>query len=272
MHHINKGKISKIISSIWSNTWAIWCCAIFLFILYIQKINQNMTDNIRNIFSEYIVVVNGKIDQNINSALSLYEYINSFVVAKKENENLTQKLIKLEQYYYSSKMMENENKKLKELLNVVTQKEFKFITANIYYYVDNPYTKNIVINAGKKHGVKKNNLAINENGVVGRIVDVGDDYSRILLINDPNSRIPIITEHSSERAIAIGGLFGKLNLEYLADEHGLEEGELVFTSGEIENFPSGILVGILNKDNDSEFSVSPVVDLNHLDYVVVITN
>lgn len=264
-------KIVLILHDIWKKTWIFWCTLVLFIFIYFENYDNIIISPIRSYISNYVIIVNGKVTEHISNALSIVNNVKEFIALREINEKLKMKNMELEQYYFASKTIEKENEHLQKLLNVIEQRELKFITAKIYYYVNNPYTKNIVIAAGANHGVKKNQIVINDNGVVGRIIEVGDDYSRILLINDSNSHIPVLTEQSGERGIAVGFDDGSIKIKYLPDDNMIESGELVFTSGEIESFPSGILVGVVMNKTPDEVTVAPAVDFNHLDYVIVLT-
>src|SRR5690606_4385105 len=106
-----------------------------------------------------------------------------------------------------------------------------------------PFIRSALVNAGETHGVLKGQIVINYNGLVGRIIEVGSKTSRVLLITDINSRIPIITASSRERGIVVGNNTDLLSLLYLPEDTRVQIGEIIFTSGDGESFPSGVPIG-----------------------------
>jgi rod shape-determining protein MreC len=132
------------------------------------------------------------------------------------------------------------------------------ISARLILDAGGPFKRTLLANAGADHGVKLGYVALNENGLIGRVVAVGRRSSRILLVDDYNSRVPVMGESSRARALLIGraGQAAKLEggltleppaLQYVVGAGGLREGERIVTSGDGGVYPRGILVGWAEK-------------------------
>ena len=78
------------------------------------------------------------------------------------------------------------------------------IAAQLVLDSGGPFMRTLVANAGEMHGVKVGYIAVNENGLVGRVVSVGQRSSRVLMLDDYNSRIPVMGEASRVRAVLAG--------------------------------------------------------------------
>jgi rod shape-determining protein MreC len=128
------------------------------------------------------------------------------------------------------------------------------VSARLILDAGGPFKRTLLANAGAVHGVKLGYVAVNENGLVGRVVQVGERSCRVLLVDDYNSRIPVMGETSRARALLIGraGQKPKLDrplslespqVQFVVGVGGLRRGERIVTSGDGGVYPRGILVG-----------------------------
>ena len=132
-----------------------------------------------------------------------------------------------------------------------------------------PYLKSVIINKGFNHGIKLG-LAVKEKSYfVGKIINVNFLTSRILLISDLNSKIPVIIEPTGANAIMSGqGQNNYAELEYLPKLKKIKEGDIVYTSGVDGIIPQAIPIGKVVEIDNNKF-VDFFVDFNQLKYVQV---
>ena len=139
-----------------------------------------------------------------------------------------------------------------ELLNLESELIPNGVSARVVTETNGPFAETRLSNAGARNGVKVGDIAINTQGVLGRIVRVGNRSSRILLVTDFNSRVPVMGEISGVRAILAGGKgreYGQL-LDS-PEREGFIPGEQLLTTGEGNAFPRGLRVGtIVELEND----------------------
>ena len=105
-----------------------------------------------------------------------------------------------------------------------------------------------------------------EKNFIGRIVDVNFFSSRVLLISDLNSKIPVITEPSAHHAILSGRGTNKPTLEYLPKKHTIQNGDKVYTSGKEGIFSSGIPIGEVKIENNL-ITVQLFSDLSQITFI-----
>ena len=141
-----------------------------------------------------------------------------------------------------------ENEELKKQLNSVKTKTQNYITAKVISNSGGSYVKTITINVGSNNGVKLGNPVINNWGMIGRIVDLGKNASRVLLTVDINSQIPVYFENSLHRAILVGKNSDLLELKFLKKRVLLKDEERLMTSGEGGILPRGLPVGIYSSE------------------------
>ena len=106
-----------------------------------------------------------------------------------------------------------------------------------------PYLNSFVINVGSNKGIKNGMAALDGKNFIGRIVDVNFFSSRVLLVSDLNSKIPILSEPSANHAILSGHGTSEPTLEYLPENHNIQDGDKIYTSGKEGIFITGIPIG-----------------------------
>lgn len=140
--------------------------------------------------------------------------------------------------------LENRLQHYEELLKARPAPQTKpVVTTRILADSSGPFVKTALIDAGSRHGVRKGYAVIGIRGLVGQTVTVGPTSSRILLLNDLNSRIPIRIEPAGYRAILAGNNTDHPRLEFLPLGSALRAGNRVVTSGHGGVFPAGLPVG-----------------------------
>ena len=137
------------------------------------------------------------------------------------------------------------------ILNLQGEPPVRGVTARIVAESDGPFSETLLANAGQVHGVEPGFVAVNEGGLVGRVIQLGARSSRILQVTDFNSRVPILGEQSGVRAIMYGGRNGRGALEDLPEEDRFISGERLLTSGEGGAFPRGLVAGSAVMRGDS---------------------
>lgn len=153
------------------------------------------------------------------------------------------------------------------------------IAAQLVLDSGGPFTRTLVANAGADHGVHVGYIAVNENGLIGRVVSVGRRSSRVLMLDDYNSRIPVLGEASRVRAVLAGQAtrppelltspyqLQPPRLEFIVGAQSLREGERVITSGDGGLYPRGIPVGVARRGRDGSWRVALAAAQRPIDFV-----
>ncbi len=199
-----------------------------------------------------------------NAVRSVSEYVH----IKQENERLRQENARLAQWQNAAVVMEKENRELRGLLNYKPEPQFSFVSARIIADTGGPFMRNVVITAGKLDGAREGMAAIASGALIGRIVESGDWSSRIMLITDINSRIPVSVTGSGDNAILAGDGASGLKLLYLPQNAEIKAGDRIVTSGHGGVFPPNIPVGTVVADKDGMgYSVVPLAGLSRVNQV-----
>ena len=130
-----------------------------------------------------------------------------------------------------------------QILNVMGEPPKRGITARVAAETNGPFAETYLANSGQRNGVRDSWIAVNEGGLVGRVIRVGERSSRILLVTDFNSRVPIMGEQSGLRGIIYGGRDGLGVVTDVPERDTFIPGERILTSGEGGVFPRGLIAG-----------------------------
>ena len=166
----------------------------------------------------------------VKEHVHLYDDYNKL---KKENDDLKNKISETD-------FLELENSQLRKLIEEQISSSTNLMSARVMLDKQSLYLNSFIIGMAVLDG--KN--------FIGRIVDVNFFSSRVLLVSDLNSKIPVITEPSAHHAILNGHGKNEPTLEYLPENHNIQNGDKVYTSGKGGIFSPGIPVGEVKIENN----------------------
>ena len=201
----------------------------------------------------------------VNSYFGIKRYSNFFKDYKdnkKELENLKSKNI-------SSKIIISENDELKNLIEDYTLSTNK-ILAKVIVDHKSSFLRSIIINKGSSEGIEIGTNIYDKNYLVGRIIEVNYKSSRVLLLSDLNSNLPISITPGNVQAIVVGSGKNSGKIKYIKDNliGDIEDQSIAYTSGTGAIFKSGIPVGKIINDKD-KFLIDFFSDFDQLKYVFV---
>ena len=155
------------------------------------------------------------------------------------------------------------------LARVVDEPGLPFITARVIADVRSPFARTILLNSGREQGIKPGYPVMSSDGLVGRIVDTGERTSRILMLSDVNSRVPVLVGPAGVRGVLLGTNGEMLRLAHLPEDTRLEAGFAVISSGVGGIFPRGLRIGEV-VDSDRGPQVRLHARLSALEHVSVL--
>ena len=192
-----------------------------------------------------------------------------------EHENLKNELyiLKAQQLNKESEIefLRMQNRELKLVIAEDLQRNENNVIAKVILDKQSPFLKSIILNKGTNSNLKKGMAVLHKKNMVGRIVEVNYLSSRVLLINDLNSKIPVKIQPSGENAIMSGEGNNLASLDFLPKLSTIEEENIVFTSGSDGVFDDGIPIGKIT-EIEEKFYVEFFSDLNQINFVTVINN
>lgn len=187
-----------------------------------------------------------------------------------ENARLREENARLKHWRAAALRLQQEHVGLTSLLNARGDPSSTFISARVIGDSGGPFVRTVLLNAGSRDGVAKGQAAINGDGLVGRVAEVGRRSSRILLLTDLNSRVPAILEPSRDRGVLEGDNSNALRLSYLPTGVQMNPGDRVVTSGHGGVFPAELPIGVVTSVSDRVAFVQPLVQFHRLDYVRIV--
>lgn len=238
--------------------------------LITSKVNHDLTAKISNFFITISNPIVQTVAAPINTTVDIFINLKQLVIAKKENKKLREELATLQNYYIKSLAIHQENKELRDALNFVKSKTENYKIARIIGMSHQSFNHKLLIDAGKNRNIKEGQLIAGNRGAIGRIAEVFDDKSRVLLITDTNSRIPIIASKARNRGILAGNNSNLMEILYLPKNHQITLGDKIFTSSDGDVIPPGILVGVVKKINRNGVYVIGIEDINSSNIVTII--
>jgi rod shape-determining protein MreC len=135
----------------------------------------------------------------------------------------------------------------------------------------------LTVNVGRRDGIARNMPVATNRGLVGRISEVGDGWSRVLLIIDASSSVSALTQSTRASGSVQGQADGSLVMHRIPQSDTVSKGDTVFTSGLGGNFPRQLLIGQIIDVQRQDYelyqtaTIQPTVDFDHLEVVLVIT-
>lgn len=217
---------------------------------------------------DFVTPVMDASSSGIYSFREISENIKNFFASSEKIKILEEKNKFLEDYFFLYKQLKAENILLREELNFIENLEHKYITAKVIGRT-NAASQQMIINSGFNQGVKKGQLVVSRGQLLGRIIWVGKNSAKVLMITDQASRIPAMVIDSRYKFIASGQLTNYLVCKYLNENPNFQVGELVVTNGDNLSIIPGIIIGTLVEE-DKVFYIKPNIDFEKVELVQIL--
>jgi rod shape-determining protein MreC len=238
-------------------------------IIVLGKADQLLFDSLRTSVTDSVEPVLDALARPLNSVGNVVGRAKLAVTTYQENVRLQAENEKLLQWQQTALSLAADNKELRGLLKAVPDTALSYVTARVIANSGGAFVRMILIDAGSEDHVSRGQAAITGEGLVGRLTEVGNRASRVLLITDLNSRIPVTIESTHAAAVLAGDNSERPRLLYLPAGDAVKVGDRVVTSGEGGVFPPGLPVGVVSATDAVGLRVEPYVELSQLGYVLV---
>jgi rod shape-determining protein MreC len=197
--------------------------------------------------------------------------VGDYFFAVSENKRLKKRILELQQIQADDIALKNLNRRYESLLKLRTEPPIPMVTGRVVSDIRGPFANARLIDVGSDSGVKIGNPAMSEHGVVGRVVGVSGNASRLLLLTDPESRTPVLIDRSNARAVLTGDGGANPRLDYLrGGKDVVKNGDLVLTSGDGGLYPRGLPVGVAQQDIRGVWRIRLYSDNANIDFVRVL--
>lgn len=242
-----------------------------LALLIFGRSETKLIENFRaQVFSTFVPVIT-VVDIPRDATSSLSEWMRNVAVVFSDNDFLRGENAELKRQLVASTELEIDNLRLKNLLKIKDGTVSTITASRIVSDSNSPFFKSMLINSGTVDGVQKGHAVVNEEGVIGRTINVAPNSSRVLLLNDINSRIPVKFAKTGVNVILAGDNSQQLMINFMPADEQVSIGDVILTSGMGGVFPSDLPVGAVSEITDlGEIKIKPAINLNRLNYVSVI--
>jgi rod shape-determining protein MreC len=198
---------------------------------------------------------------------------------RQENADLKAQVAQLQKRVVDLQESQADLNLLSALLNYArSQPDNRYAAANVIGRDSSPFLSYIIIDLGSDSGIARDQPVVTDDGLVGTVVAVNCCAARVRLITDADSAVNARLQQSRDEGTAVGRFGGGLELQYLSQQAQVKTGDLVLTSGLGGGYPQGIVIGSVSAVQRQAFdvlqtaSLTPGVDFNRLEIVLVITN
>ena len=241
--------------------------SLFIFVLDISELKPIKI--LRSLLNDGVYRISAISSSPIKFSGTVKDFFITHIFVYKENQKLKTELEELKHKDFQTLYLQTANKRLQDIIQLEKQSVFTTIAAKIILDKNSPYLNSVIINRGSSSRIKLGMPVLSEGNLVGRVVEVNFLSARILLLNDLNSKIPVMISPKGSQAILSGRGEDKPKLEYLPEKFELNDKNLVFTSGKDGIFFEGIPVGnVIFEDN--KIKVKLFSDPNQVSFVNVI--
>lgn len=200
----------------------------------------------------------------------VYDYFRGLKNVYKDNQTLREENKRLLSLYDKSKVLEVENKLLSNLLNYVPPADAKYMTARVVAEEGDGFSHSVIAYTSGLQSVRKGQVALGERGVVGRVDRVGKMYSKVILITDINSKIPVMVERTRVRGILAGDNTPNPKMVFIPLDAELNVGDRIVTSGVAGVFPPGLPVGRVSSIEKNNVKIKPFNDLDAMEFIRIV--
>ncbi|MBU2980905.1 rod shape-determining protein MreC [Lentibacter algarum] len=208
----------------------------------------------------------------VTGTANLISDFQSYQKIYEQNQELRRELQQMKSWKEAALQLEQENARLLDLNNVRLDPRLTYITGVVLADSGSPYRQSVLINVGARDGILDGWAAMDGIGLVGRISGVGGRSSRVLLLTDVASRVPVSIQPSGQHGLVIGDNSLAPPIDFIENRDLVRPGDRVVTAGDGEVFPSGVLVGHIAIAPGGRMRVRLAADYERLEFLRVLRN
>jgi len=206
----------------------------------------------------------------VTGVINLVQDFQSYQQLAEQNDDLRRELQQMKAWKEAALQLEQENAKLLDLNNVRLDPQLTYVTGVVLTDSGSPFRQSVLLNVGARDGIIDGWPTMDGIGLVGRIAGVGEKTSRVLLLTDTSSKIPITIQPSGQQAILTGDNTLNPPIDFLDNADVVRPGDRVITSGDGGVFPADLQVGQVALGNDNRLRVRLSADYERLKFLRVL--
>jgi rod shape-determining protein MreC len=206
----------------------------------------------------------------VTRVVGMVENFQSYTRIYEQNQELRRELQQMKAWKEAALQLEQKNARLMDLNQVRMDPQLTHVTGVVLADAGSPFRQSVLLNVGSRDGIRDGWATMDGIGLVGRIAGVGQRTSRVILLTDSNSRIPVTVQPSGQKALLSGDNTPAPPLEFLENSDLVRPGDQVVTSGDGGVFPAGLLVGQVAQGTDRRLRVRLSADYERLEFLRVL--
>ena len=255
---------------------------IIIFVLLIATANMQDVSGGQTVAGGVFVPVQRFFYQMTDNVSSFFQKTFNTTDLAKENRNLEEQLASLKSELADYDELQKENQRLSELLEYKqTQTSYQFKVAGIVAKDPGIWFESFTVNVGSNDGVAVDMPVVTSDGVVGRIEEVGLNWSKVMTVIDGRSGISSIIERTRDFGSVRGRMESVpsdplLDMDFLPIDTDIQVGDNVLTSGIGGIYPKGLTIGqvveVGEQGNQKKVVVKSAVNFRNLEEVMVMTS
>ncbi len=238
-----------------------------VFLLILWRSDNPRLERLRLSLADRLVPSMSLVNQPLEFASGMSRDYRNFFDLYSQNRELRREIQRLRAWRETARQLEEQNAQLRALNNVRLAPHATFVTGDVIADSGGPFLQSALVNVGARDGVVDGSAAVDGNGLVGRVVGVGEHATRLLLLTDFSSRVPVLVQPSGRRAILAGDATSTPVLEFLESPDEVTPGDPVRTSGDGGVFPPDLPVGRLIALPGGAWRVALSADYARLEFV-----
>ena len=206
----------------------------------------------------------------MTSVVKLAQDYQSYEKLLEQNKELRRELQQMKSWKEAALQLEEENARLLDLNQLRLDSKLTHVSGIVIADSGSPFRQSVLLNNGSRDGIQDGWAAMDGLGLVGRISGVGSSTSRVILLTDNASQIPVIVQPSGQRAILMGDNSFAPPVEFIENVDLVRPGDRIVTSGGGGVLPAGLLVGTLAMDPNGRLRTRLAADYERLEFLKVL--
>jgi rod shape-determining protein MreC len=206
----------------------------------------------------------------VTKALAMVEGFQSYARIYEQNQELRRELQQMKAWKEAAVQLEQQNAKLLSQNQVRLDPKLTSVSGVVLADSGSPFRQSVLLNVGSRDGIVDGWATMDGLGLVGRISGVGKATSRVVLLTDTASRMPVTIQPSGQHALLSGDNSTLPPLDFLENPDLVRPGDRVISSGDGGVFPAGLLVGQVVQGQDRRLRVLLAADYERLNFLRVL--
>ncbi len=206
----------------------------------------------------------------VTKVMGMVEGFQSYARIYAQNQELRRELQQMKSWKEAAVQLEQQNAKLLAQNQVRLDPKLTSVSGVVLADSGSPFRQSVLVNVGSRDGIVDGWATMDGLGLVGRISGVGNSTSRVILLTDTSSRVPVTIQPSGQRAILAGDNSALPPIDFLEHPEQVRPGDRVISSGDGGVFPAGLLVGQVLQGTDRRLRVRLSADYERLDFLRVL--